>query len=159
MLRAFVSAVVCALPVACVSTYHPEYHPEIRYSYVQNISYGVPEGATHCRLGLASECWNECFGRQSGEACYLLSVMFETGNGVPQRHESAERLAAVAGRLGYEPAAIDVTMAAPYLDLWRHETTPRGVRPSGARDQGVVRAEKGVVVVYGNLNGDVVIGK
>jgi hypothetical protein len=158
VLRALLLAVGWLALSACATTYHPEYHPEVRYSFVQNISYGPPVEASHCRLGLANECWNECFARSRGEACYLLSVMFETGNAVPRRHDSAERLAAVAARLGYEPAAIDVTMAAPYLDLWRHERSARGERPKGA-DTAVVRSEKGVVVVYGNLNGDVVFGK
>jgi TPR repeat protein len=159
VLRALALAAVCVASTACATTYHPEYHPEVHYSYVQNINYGVPASTKRCRLGMANECWNECFGGASGEACYLLGVMFETGNGVPQRHESAERLSAVAAKLGYEPAAIDVTMAAPYMDLWRHETTPRGTRPTEARDRGMVRSEKGVVVVYGNLNGDVIVGR
>jgi TPR repeat protein len=157
--RALAMLAVCAAPLACATTYHPEYHPETRYSFVQNITYGVPADTNHCRLGLANECWNECFARTRVEACYLLSVMFETGNGVPQRRESAVRLAAVAAKLGYEPAAIDVVMAAPYLDLWRHETSARGTRPKKARDKGMVRSEKGVVVVYGNLNGNVYVGK
>jgi TPR repeat protein len=159
VLRAFALVVACVASSACVQTYHPEYHPEVRYSYVQNITYGVPVDTNRCKLGRASECWDECFARSRGEACYLLSVMFETGNGFPRRHDSAERLSALAARLGYEPAAIDVTMAAPYLDLWRHDTSYRGGRPSGVRDAGQVRSEKGVVVVYGNLNGEVYMGK
>jgi TPR repeat protein len=155
--RALAILSVCIALEGCTVSYHREYHPETRVSYVQNVTYGIPEDTNRCRLGRASECWNECFARSRGEACYLLGVMFETGNGVPQRHESAERLQALAAHLGYQPAEIDTVMAAPYLDLWRHES--QGKRPPSVPDRGVVRAGNGVVVVYGSLNGDVYVGK
>lgn len=146
---------------ACVRTVHPEYHPETRYSFVQNISVGAPTDAEVCKLGRTGECWRACFERSRGEACYLLGVMFETGHGVPKSHEDATRMRALAGQLGYAPAAIDVDMAAPYLDLWGHDDTrlrPGApiVRRSKATEppRGAVSSPGGLVV-YGSINGDV----
>jgi TPR repeat protein len=149
---AFLAALVSG---ACSRTYHPEYHPETRYSFVQNISVG--EGSERCKLGRAAECWRECFHASRGEACYLLGLMFETGHGVARSHADAERMSSLARSLGYAPASIDVEMAAPYIDLWRRggDRTPRGpqTQPSATV------SSPGGVVVYGSVNGDVYVGK
>lgn len=162
MLRPLAPAALLSFALGgCAVTYHREYHPETRVSYVQNVTYGVTESHGRCKLGRTTECWDDCFARSEGEACYLLGVMFETGNGVPVRHDSAERLSALASHLGYRPAEIDVDMAAPYLDLWRHDPTRDSRPPSRLRTSGEPRALQhgsGAVVVYGNLNGDVYVG-
>ena len=140
---------------ACSQTYHPEYHPETSYSFVQNVSYGTVAAPDRCKLGRTGDCWRACFDRSDGAACYLLGVMFETGNGVPRSHEKAARMAALASKLRYEPAVIDVDMAAPYLDLWGRDVHEPAL-PS-AHASGEVSAPGGVVI-YGSLNGDVYLG-
>ena len=165
---------------ACSSTYHPEFHPQSSYSYVQNISLGPPPDTGECRLGRAGDCWRQCFTSSNGEACYLLSVMFETGHDVPRNHDHALRLSALARKLGYAPATIDIAMAAPYIDLWRGGSRePRAEKCTGAAcastkvstSAGTAEApvspgslvgsvsSPGGVVVYGSLNGDVYIGR
>jgi hypothetical protein len=154
--RLVVSAVgASALTVlaGCSHTYHPEYHPETHYSFVQNISVGVPE--ERCKLGRTGECWRECFERSRGEACYLLGVMFETGHGVARSHEDAVRMSAVASKLGYAPADIDVQMAAPYVDLWGHDKAKTG---SVGQSKGQNVSSPGGVIVYGSVNGDIFLG-
>jgi hypothetical protein len=155
----FVAATVTTLGLAltagCSRTYHPEYHPETRYSFVQNISVGVPE--ERCKLGRSGECWRECFERSHGEACYLLGVMFETGHGVARSHEDALRMSALASKLGYAPAAIDVELAAPYLDLWGRDHAPSVASPPTVASGNV--SSPGGVIVYGSVNGDVVLGR
>jgi hypothetical protein len=140
----------------CTETYHPEYHPENRYSFVQNISVGSPGDTDRCKLGRTAECWRECFHRSEGEACYLLGVMFETGHGVPKSHADARSMSQLAAKLGYAPASIDVEMAAPYLDLWGHEGAGKPVDPK-ARGGSV--SSPGGVVVYGSVAGDVYVGR
>ncbi len=149
----------------CVATYHPEYHPETRYSFVQTIVTGgaaTPDDTDRCKLGRAGACWRGCFERSHGEACYLLGVMFETGHGVARSHDDAVRMAALASKLGYAPASIDVDMAAPYIDLWGHEGTkvPPPTTPlprTEPRDAMVTSS--GAVVVYGSVNGDIYLGR
>ena len=154
-------SVAALVAVGCSHTYHPEYHPETRYSFVQNISYGDPDDAERCKLGRTAQCWRRCFEKSEGEACYLLGVMFETGHGVPKSHVDAARMSALAGKLGYAPASIDVEMAAPYLDLWGHDgpgKPTRQERPeTGARGGNV--SSPGGVVVYGSVSGDVYLGR
>ena len=91
---------------ACTQTYHPEYHPETRYSFQQNISYGAPVETERCKLGRTAECWRACFHESNGEACYLLGVMFETGHSVPRSHTNAARMSALASKLGYAPRCV-----------------------------------------------------
>jgi len=152
---ALAAFVAFAASAGCARTYHPEYHPETRYSFVQNVSIGAPVDPDRCKLGRTGECWRSCF-----EACYLLGVMFETGHGVPRSHDDAVRMSTLAAKLGYAPAAIDVEMAAPYVDLWDHETRRASVPPP-TRDRrsaaGTVSSPGGVVV-YGSVNGDIYLG-
>jgi len=157
-----VSPVAGIVMVACSTTVHSEYHPEARFSFVQNIAVGVPEEPDHCELGRAPECWRGCFARSRGAACYALAVMFETGHGIPLSHDNARRMAAVAARLGYAPAAIDVDMAAPYVDLWSH--APSGLSGAPVPRSGEMRppvsvTSTGGLVVYGSVSGDVFLGR
>jgi TPR repeat protein len=139
--------------LGCSQTYHPEFHPETRYSFVQNISMGAPE--ERCDLGRTAACWCDCFARSHGDACYLLGVMFETGHGVPRSHDDAVRMSLLAAKLGYAPASIDVDMAAPYIDLWGHDqTTTVGVSKTSTSNV----SSTGGVVVYGSVNGDIILG-
>jgi len=157
---------VVLLLAGCARTYHPEYHPETRFSFVQNVSYGVPAAPEVCKLGRTGECWRSCFEHSRGESCYLLGVMFETGHGVPRSHDDAIRMTALAAQLGYAPAAIDVEMAAPYLDLWTHDSTRapepetrHAERAKGTNGEKGTVSSPGGVVVYGSVNGDIYIGR
>jgi TPR repeat protein len=162
MRRAF-GLLACALLssafTGCSRTYHPEYHPENRYSFIQNISVGAPATPSPCAPGKARECWRECFERSRGEACYLLGVMFETGHGVARSHDNAQQMTQLAGRLGYVQAAIDLEMAAPYLDLWSYEHRPAArassISAPRARPAAGAVTSGGGVVVYGSVNGDI----
>ena len=156
------SLVALAVGAGCSRTYHPEYHPETRYSFVQNITVGDVENNARCKLGRVGECWRDCFERSHGEACYLLGVMFETGHGVRQNHEDAIRMSALAGKLGYAPASIDIDMAAPYLDLWsRAPRTPEPRPRGGSTGQGLAGSvtPTGPLIVYGSIGGDVYLGR
>jgi hypothetical protein len=138
---------------ACSQTYHPEFHPEARYSFVQNISLGPPAEVERCKLGRVPECWRACMDRSEGEACYLMGLMFQTGHGVRESREDAAQFVALAAKLGYAPASIDVDMAAPYLDLWGHEAKP------GPRATKGTVTSPGAVIIYGDLKGDVYVGR
>jgi hypothetical protein len=151
----WIGACVVALALAaCSRTYHPDYHPETRYSFIQNISVGSNEGRPHCRAGHAAECFHDCMTLGSGEACYLLGVMFEIGDGVRKDHETASRLVALADKLGYAGAAIDLQMAAPYLDLWGGGERAPAATVTPSSSSGVVTSGT-PVVVYGSMNGDI----
>jgi hypothetical protein len=140
--------------LGCATTYHPEYHPETRYTFVQNVSYGDKNEPPACNLGQAEPCWRACFERSAGEACYLLGLMFETGHGLAKSHEDAARMTALARSLGYGPASIDLQVAAPYLDLWSRggAAAPKPPRVSSV-------SSKGGLIVYGSVNGDIFLGK
>jgi TPR repeat protein len=128
---------------------------------VQNISYGVPVDTEQCKLGRTGECWRECFQRSQGGACYLLGVMFETGHGVPHSHSDALSMSALAVKLGYVPASVDVEMAAPYLDLWGHDSRKVQTTESSPKTEtgaGNVSSPGGLVV-YGSVNGDIYLGR
>jgi TPR repeat protein len=143
---------------SCTRVSHPEYHPETQYSFVQNITL-APDEPAECRLGRTRACWQGCFVKQRGESCYILGVMFETGHEVPKSREEAATLRSLAARLGYEPASVDVEMAAPYLELWGREkpASPPVAAKSKGPPSGKV-SSKGGLVVYGSVNGDIYLG-
>jgi TPR repeat protein len=147
------------LLASCTRVSHPEYHPETQYSFVQNITLANPDDPAECRLGRTRACWQGCFVKQRGESCYILGIMFETGHEVARSHEEATTLRKLAARLGYEPASIDVDMAAPYLDLWGREKPPSiAAKPKGRPPAGQV-SSKGGLVVYGSVTGDIYLGE
>jgi hypothetical protein len=133
----------------CYEEYHPDYHPEygqhVTYSRVYNLA-GAGENALAvaskpplaqergCSMGRAAACWNECFHESRGWSCELLGVMFRTGEGVFPDQATADRLHERACALG--------------------QCGPRGATAPGA---GVVTSP-GSVVVYGDMNGNVVLG-
>jgi len=96
-----------------MNTYHREYHPESRYSVVQNVVYAQ-------------------------NVVSLPPVP-------PESH----------------PAPIDVEMAAPYLKLW-DRAGAKGSPPRGAQDPGAPHGSvrsPGSVVIYGDVYGDVFLGR
>ncbi len=152
------SACACVLfASACTHEVHPEYHPEARYSYVQNVtyaenawiappssagspgvapslesSYALGAGGDTCEGGRAQACWRECFKDATGESCARLADMFARGDGVTRSPDNARRLAQRACDLG----------------------TCGQRRPAA----GVV-SSPGTVIVYGDFNGNVVLGR
>jgi len=151
--------VVCAAAslVGCAHEYHPEYHPETRTSYVQNVTYAqnawvLPQptniapsaegtyalggGEVACAPGRPTECWRDCFKRASGAACHELASMFEAGYGVVPSHDNAQRLAR---------RACDLGECGPLRTAWRGQ--PGDVSSPGS------------IVVYGDFKGNVVIGR
>jgi TPR repeat protein len=146
------------LMASCTRVSHPEYHPETQYSFVQNITLASADDPAECRLGRPRACWQGCFVKQRGESCYILGVMFETGHEVPRSREEATTLRNLAARLGYEPASVDLDMAAPYLDLWGREKPPSIAEKPKSSAPGKV-SSKGGIVVYGSVNGDIYLGE
>jgi hypothetical protein len=142
----FAAILAFAACAHCSQEYHPDYHPE----YVQNVTYSrvynVPDAAETitqkpdergCSMGRAAACWNECFHESRGWSCELLGVMFRTGEGVFPDQATADRLHERACALG-----------------------PCGAKRNGgapAPGAGVVTTPGGVVV-YGDMNGNVVLG-
>ncbi len=133
---------------ACASTYHPDYHPESRYSYVQNVTYAqnayvLPDDAKvdSCAPGKPTECWWDCYKRSNGDACDLLSVMYEIGDRVKRDHATAARLQQRACDLGACGGLADVPTEA-----------------SAGRGSGSVSSAGGVVV-YGDFNGTITVGR
>jgi hypothetical protein len=146
-------AVLALASAQCTHEYHPEYHPEQRY--VQQVTYSrvynVPGTATvangsvvalppaspddrGCSLGRAAACWSECFHLERGWSCELLGVMFRTGEGVFPNAETAAKLHARACALGQcSPGNVAAVPPAAV-------TSP------------------GNVVIYGDMNGNVVLG-
>jgi len=145
--------VACAVSLAaCVREYRPEYHPETRASYVQNVTYAQnawvmppPERvapsadgtyAIDAELACADErpfaCWRDCFRRASGAACLELASMYEAGYRVVRNHDAAQSLAARACTLGE---------CGPLRSSFRGEV-----------------GSPGAVVVYGDFKGTVLIG-
>lgn len=134
----------------CSRIVHPDYHPEATYHVVQNVTYahhvvqigagdtGGPRPTSNgsaCRQGSAPACWADCFHEGAARACELLSLMFRTGDGVVPDAKVAAQLHARACALGD---------CAEQDDENRPADT---VRTPGA------------VVIYGDLNGNVVIGR
>jgi hypothetical protein len=146
----FALAMACA---HCSRVYHPDYHPQA--TYVQNLTYtrvyGIPvppesSGADvapgarapaerGCALGRPTACWNECFHEGRGWSCELLSVMFRTGEGVFPDQGVANNLHARACALGQ-----------------------CGRPEAGAAGAGQITSP-GSVVVYGDVNGNIVLGQ
>lgn len=147
---------------ACANEYHPEYHPVSTYSYVQNVTYardivnvqraprpspgasverdvraalaGSGADDAPCADGGALACYRECFHGRASRACYRLGVMFDRGIEVVASPKTAARLYAMACRMGDCDEPPDAPAGAPV-------TSP------------------GTLVVYGNVNGNVVIGR
>jgi hypothetical protein len=137
----------------CSHEYHPEYHPV--QTYVQNVNYtrlyNTGEAATPgnvallafappdpaargCALGRAPACYSECFHENRGWCCELLGVMFRTGEGVFPNRTTADNLHARACALG------------------------ACMRPGSAPPSSGDVASPGSVVVYGDVNGPIIIG-
>jgi TPR repeat protein len=129
---------------ACASTYHAEYHPESQYSYVQNVTYAqnafvlpAAPNVDSCTPGHPAECWWDCFKRLNGDACDLLSVMYEIGDQVQRDHANAARLQERACELGACGGLADLPAEA-----------------SAGRGMGSVSSAGGVIVL-GDFNGTI----
>ena len=152
MLGRSVSALAALAALAgCSRSYHPEYHPETSYSYVQNVTYaqnawylgdGAP-AATDASPALPARddgtckpygphiCFRECYQSAKSESCYVLGVMFTKGDRVYRSPENARKLFAKACELGdCRPPPTDANVSSP-----------------------------GTVVVYGNVYGQIHIGR
>ena len=147
------AAALLLFACACSREVHPDFHPQT--TYVQNVTYardvynlgaeaprsadgrasGESRESRGCSTGSAPACWSECFHQGRAWACELLSVMFRTGDGVFPDAAASARLHARACALG-ECARSD---------------TPSG--PGGNI------TSPGGVVVYGDLHGNVVLGR
>jgi hypothetical protein len=100
----------------------------------------APRDGGVCVEGHAPECWRDCFRRSSGSGCRLLGGMFLTGNGVSRDIPTAHRLYTLACNLG--------------------ECSPREPWPSPVATPTPGRVSSpGSVVVYGNFNGNVYVGR
>jgi hypothetical protein len=133
----------------CSHEYHPEYHPVQNVTYTRVYTTGpsvtaaptglvltppADPGARGCALGRAPACYNECFHENRGWSCELLGVMFRTGEGVFPDRTTADNLHARACALG------------------------ACMRPGSPVPAPGDVASPGSVVVYGDVNGPIIIG-
>jgi cytochrome c556 len=147
-LRQLALVVLAGALAACAHEYHPEYHPET-YSFVQNVqtariappgdaSFALAGAGASCEEGSSSTCWRECFHDSRGESCARLAAMFEKGEGVIRNPTDARR---VTQRLATRACELGWCGPAP---------PPRPRATIGS---------PGAVIVYGDFNGNVYLGR